>query len=1051
MGLIGDKRHNGFAQVLKVLICNKNNKIAAQYGDNYNCRLNADIKLFGTAKGFVLSFDAIVAAFLLIIAFAAVLSINRPAMFQVSEYKQMHYSSDDAMQMLSNSKFSGLNESIRQELLNSTNLTSEDLDKSLIDIVALLWSFNQTDYAANLTKTFFGSFIPEGMQYALIVKESGAERVIYNTSNYSQAHSKKMASSSRIVSGYKENTPVKGYISRASISKISKITSSQVYFGGFIGQGNITVSSLLPDNTVNITRLYLELNAGNNFTLSANGFRIKNYTVSGSNNISANTKDTLADADVLSHFVPGSNNITIEFTGGNLSEHYIGGGYLSITYMTNETNTLEPLDRYEFPAISGLINVYSSFYVPGTLKNLTVHLKFKNNYTTFLKIGSAEVFNSTGSGSVEEITLTDKNLIALNYINLSEKTVPIRLGVKNISSSIGEAGNADVILITDLSGSMEWQLNSTNNGNSILDCASIYLYNYTTSRISLAKCIDKEFTDTVLNTSGNRVGLVGFNDDAYSYQNLTSNASLLKSKIDDYPDTPSGGTCICCAINRAYAMLDSISNSTREKYVLVMTDGIAGYDCGISPSGMGSGWKMLRQMPCGNGCDPQTSTCTPPSNWTKLSFDDSLWNTTTLPRSYTESGAVRYYRKVITINRTDLTGDQIFYMRHRRGGECYINEHLIGNDSSCADPGGTWNWDNAWRVPISYLNTSGQNIIACRVRAGTTYQGTRFNAELRLKDVGTIFSGSTGCGGNSWECDSSACDGASYDSSHLASRAFGDLNATVYSVGFGPVASCSIGNTTLQNIAIEGNGSYYTSDNAYELESIYASIAGKILNASYFAQSISIFGDLQESALYLGSYIGFNYTSNTAPLSYKDISVTVETQAFGGNVSSPKNMSFNISSGVEVLNAKVTSYSSQYWTDRLFVNNGSSWQKVYWLGDYGSDYTQLGDPFIINVPQKDLKAGSTNTVSIDTATNETSTYGGSPDNRIIYIVKLNNSLGYGNVFETFDAARNDSLNRLKTYLLAYNITVNDADISTASVGDIPWMWGPAIITLKVWK
>jgi hypothetical protein len=76
--------------------------------------------------------------------------------------------------------------------------------------------------------------------------------------------------------------------------------------------------------------------------------------------------------------------------------------------------------------------------------------------------------------------------------------------------------------------------------------------------------------------------LVGFDSDANEYHSLSTDQESLTSEIEGYPDNPSGGTCLCCAINRAYNILNAESSPEKDKFIIVMSDGIATYCCGVS-------------------------------------------------------------------------------------------------------------------------------------------------------------------------------------------------------------------------------------------------------------------------------------------------------------------------------------------------------------------------------------------------------------------------------------------------------------------------------------
>ena len=132
--------------------------------------------------------------------------------------------------------------------------------------------------------------------------------------------------------------------------------------------------------------------------------------------------------------------------------------------------------------------------------------------------------------STVEINNTQLSAL-LDYNDLNKKTVPLRLAVGQPPGGEGEGGAADIILITDLSSSMEWKLDIDNEDGVGRGCTDPGINDSTTKRISLAKCLDKDFVNSILSNPNNRVGLAAFysenqqNGWAYVYEEgLTSNA-----------------------------------------------------------------------------------------------------------------------------------------------------------------------------------------------------------------------------------------------------------------------------------------------------------------------------------------------------------------------------------------------------------------------------------------------------------------------------------------------------------------------------------------------
>jgi len=515
----------------------------------------------------------------------------------------------------------------------------------------------------------------------------------------------------------------------------------------------------------------------------------------------------------------------------------------------------------------------------------------------------------------------------LDYVNLSRKTVPIRLGTDTLTVVGG--GNADVILITDLSGSMNWRLDSWNTGTE-RDCDDENLYDPSTKRISLARCLAKEFVNIVLNTSGNRIGLVGYSGlpnymctgNSYPIRyshDLSTDKDSLDSQIEEY--TPSGATGICGAIRQARVILEEQGDPSKQKFIVVMTDGLANVQC-----------------------DPNDE-------------DDTI-------------GCINY--------------------------KCPYTE-------TCQ----------------------------CYGRSDCLY----------------------------FQCNDWVSDVASNDAVQDSCKAHNDVNATIHSIGFGPVADCPIGNQTLQNIANCGHGSYCASDNATDLEKCYIDFAEDIVEITYQTQIINVTGNVSaNNILYSDSYIEFNYTPIIIPYDYGEISITRETERLGDltgyDIDVPyKEGWFNISDKVKVVDAKITSYSSDYWTDRLYVKNASdsNWTTVYWLGDYSDDYVRLGDPYIVQIPVDTVDVGN-NSVRIGSGLTPTNATGGSPDDRVIYTGRVKGSVGYGDVFNTSQLAADDAMQRLIDETQSYvNITEDDINVENQILGGIRWLWGPSLIKVVVWE
>ena len=316
----------------------------------------------------------------------------------------------------------------------------------------------------------------------------------------------------------------------------------------------------------------------------------------------------------------------------------------------------------------------------------------------------------------------------------------------------------------------------------------------------------------------------------------------------------------------------------------------------------------------------------------------------------------------------------------------------------------------------------------------------------------------------------------------------------IYTIGFGPVDDCSLGNSTLQTIANLSNATYQQSKNISELRLIYDNISEQIL-AEIKLEAQTVTGNLSVTTLYPDSYLEFNYTPSTTAPGYMSIPVTLQTPRFGNNVSEG---GLIIPAGVNTAEAKVSSYSGNEWTDRLLLNNPNLgvWTTIYDLSTYGNDYTTLGDPYIVHIPTNLIQSGVNNSIRISTGMSPTNRTGGSPDNSIIYTALLSATVDYEGVYGTaegctwfveFDYGDNDTIaipdgyngtnrcyysnasyNPEDTYqVVAYsllskldfdnngkvyvNFDENDIRLSSIITTNIPYLWGPTLIEVRAWQ
>ncbi|MEK6954570.1 MAG: vWA domain-containing protein [Candidatus Micrarchaeota archaeon] len=551
-------------------------------------------------KGIAFTIDAILALLIVLalIPIVALLTSRSPAPQTSSQY--LHLQAEDAIDVLSKTKIRDVRyEPVIASMFNRVPpaLTEEDLNSTLLDVLGSL-SASQTPQdlgdAANITKALLGGLISAELKWSFIINGSDTiyNSTVMNATNF-------VSASRKAASGFARNRNSTGFVARAFLENIlGKEDNAYFFFGGFVGEGNLTATITdVPINST-INKIYLEVNSESNFLMCLNGnsSNCKLFNVSGGN-FSVNNWTILSNDSFISGFTAGGmNNFTFVFPSANITKQYFGGGYLRVTYTTSQLIPyINGTMRYRFPGIDGLVNLYDSFYVPGNITSMNALIRLYSfaNYTTLGLIGNTTFLNHTGNNQTESITINNANFTALfaangiTYVDLSQNTMPLRfLTGANITGGKLN-GTVDVVLITDVSGSMAWQMDSGSSGNNIVDCNNPAVYSDpNTNRISVARCLDKDFINAILggNTSacgggtpllGNRVAIVNFSTSAVHNTSLqnggTANLTYLTNMINGY--VPSGSTCVSCAINRAWEILKTQSSPARQKYVIVMTDG----------------------------------------------------------------------------------------------------------------------------------------------------------------------------------------------------------------------------------------------------------------------------------------------------------------------------------------------------------------------------------------------------------------------------------------------------------------------------------------------
>ncbi len=757
---------------------------------------------------------------------------------------------------------------------------------------------------------------------------------------------------------------VSGFSARGFLS--SDVKTKYFYFGGYVGDGNITG---LVEYNGNITSAEMELAIKNNFSLYINGVSAGSY-------IQSPSETTPSKYDLnsyLNYFQEGNN--TLEMRGNSIS---IAGGFIKITYQSNET--FELAKRYYIPGIDGLINIYDGFYLPSNLSNIEITLDMDSNYTTFLNIGNVTVFNRTTDGR-ELIKLNNTYLASKlgNYYKLENKTIPLRLGIENLS--IIPITQADVISVTDLSGSMSGQ------------------------KMTDAKAANRLLISIILNNSKNRLGLAGFESYAkkLDFHNWTNVSVSLNNTVNNQWDA-SGNTCICCGILKA---ISCVENRT-------FMDNFNGQTVGTIPIG----WTVLSS----------------PSPLVNIVADDALegdrsvkvTRRTSIPYAYHKFNPQQDAISIeFRINNSVESGNNQVRLEVESvdsGGTSYddyilfkMSDGQIRNGNTAVIP---YNLNQAYKIKISLTpgsSTYSLYVNDALISSSLSVASTRDNvASLRFTTEGSqsyrlnytfddvkVYHNKNLCEGldlpnrtramivmsdgdpnrvcgmdpvPDWDGDSDITEDPQDHSIQAACNAHNLYNFTVHAVAF-DVTPGSIGDTTMQKIATCGGGSYYSS-NLTQLLQVYQDIANLIL-ATYSEQTISALVSGINTKLYPHSFIELKYSQRANPFGLIITAENKFSNTTAGN--------FSVPAGSSILETKVTSYSGSKWSHKLNANNNLA----YDVTRYGNTFVSLGDPYSINIPNSFISSIIPNNVALSTAVSLTNTSAGSASNKIIYTVIKN--------------------------------------------------------------
>ena len=319
-------------------------------------------------------------------------------------------------------------------------------------------------------------------------------------------------------------------------------------------------------------------------------------------------------------------------------------------------------------------------------------------------------------------------------------------------------------------------------------------------------------------------------------------------------------------------------------------------------------------------------------------------------------------------------------------------------------------------------------------------------------------------------------------------------NISILTVAFGNLSA----STTLDAMATANNilgcdGLYFEADNATMLDKVLENIS-IIVNSKF--QSIDEQEAIFDNILSGDSYIEFETTKPSIGVPDTSIRFMSKTERFGDIGGNPCDVNIDMSGFDQTTEARLTSYSSDLWSSRA-VLGGSD---LFDLSEYGTDFRVLGDPFLIHIPDSMLPGSMIYDIQMETAKTSVVPEGCSYFNRMIYTAHILKSYEiYSGIKEaaegciwavSFADGSSKSIKAPYDYagarncqyspgLISYNssdaidivmynllrkldvnpptgdieisLSESDLEISAQTIKDIPFLWGPAMIEVRVWR
>lgn len=1066
-------------------------------------------------KGQFFEMDAIVAISLLIVGLIYVRNLE---MFQPTIDQNKDFSRE-SIRLFRTLKVANLNESVIIELEQSHLGIYTNRNFSIAKQIGIYFFMNNKTLAANLTNLILDSLIPLNYGYSVVIQSEGNESLITNRSWPGEYDN--MAVTRTMITGLQQTKPLIGKLARLYLGNVRSNLREYVFFGGYIGQGDISFKVNLPADLKDVSEVNFEGYVGANMDVSVNSQPCGQISKTSGGKDKITQKSLTCPGD----FAGGINDIDFEFVESAAYDQYIGGGFLEVVYTTSDTYGNPKGNKTYLPEIKGKINIFDSLFFDGSLipESLKINLSFNktDNFPTVFNFGNETLFETDIIG--EHHVLLNESDFSTNILNeIDNKNVPFRFGTLEIIK-----GMSDVVWMTDRS-----------NG----------------ANLGIVKEPGKIYTQKIVEQEGNNISLVGYGTDLACGSQLygfINDASIINATIDAYAGN-CGQTCMSCALwrtienfnNRTLAPISNLPNSLEDDLIswwrmddINSSGDPQDYKDTIKGSKRGSAIQ-INEGKFGKGFNFDGSGDyiyigpAPELESGLTNFSISAW-----VKTRTIVGMQEIVRKLENIGTGQLlfrlNSDKIeFSIRTTTGYDTILTSPIVSPNR--------WHYItgvydganmklyvdgllNDTRAKTGSLDTDPDNMmIGCYDIAddgvcdseyfnGVIDEVMIVNRSLSAEEIKEIHSIGRRAkfavilGENetkySWNKDAETSyldvGGAANQARDYANEMCTEHNITLFAVSFGSLEST----TTLKDLAQNNNdsgcsGKYFEATTELEMDEVLNNIS--ILINSRF-QSVDEIEGAFNNTLSGESYIEFG-TSNPMPdAPPSSIRFMSKTERFSDIGTDPCNLDVDLRGFNNITEAKITSYSSDLWTS-----------KVTWEGEdilnllaFGKDFRVLGDPFIVHVPSDKLaQVDREYSISMDTARSIVETEDCSNYNRLIYTAYILKSHEiYSGIREKAEGCRwnisfADSTNKLIRVPNDYNgvkqcnytqeayaseeydsfdamdivmydllgkldvnndgdlevsISQSDLVIDSETIEEIPFLWGPAMIEVRVWN